>query len=110
MPIIVGRYSSSVDDTATILTIIANGKIGEVVSVDLNWYLDTYHGPNYFRRWNRLREKSGGLTVHKSCHHLDLVQWWIEQKPVEVFAYGALNFFGPNGQYNPLNKNEIGDG
>jgi predicted dehydrogenase len=81
-----------------------------VVSVDLNWYLDTYHGSSYFQRWNRLREVSGGLSVHKACHHLDLVQWWTGQKPEEVFAYGARNFYGPEGVHNPLRPEQIGDG
>lgn len=89
---------------------ISDDKIGQVVSVDLNWYLDTYHGASYFQRWNRLREMSGGLNIHKSCHHLDMVQWWIDQKPEEVFAYGKLNFYGPEGFHNPLSPEQIGDG
>ncbi len=31
------------------------GEIGTVTSVDFNWYLDTTHGADYFRRWHRLR-------------------------------------------------------
>lgn len=96
--------------TTKIRELIKEGKIGRVVSLDLNWYLDTYHGASYFQRWNRQREFSGGLSVHKTCHHLDLVRWWIDQHPVEVFAYGARNFYGPEGVHNPLNANEIGDG
>ncbi len=90
--------------------LIETGKIGKVVSVDLNWYLDTMHGASYFQRWNRLREISGGLSIHKACHHFDLVNWWIGQKPMEVFAYGKLNFYGPNGAHNPLKPEQIGDG
>ncbi|WP_100407345.1 Gfo/Idh/MocA family protein [Bacillus solitudinis] len=80
---------------------ILEGKIGRVTSVDLNWYIDTYHGASYFKRWNRKREFSGGLSIHKSTHHFDLVNWWIDQKPEEVFAYGALNYFGKDGELNP---------
>jgi predicted dehydrogenase len=90
--------------------LIAAGKVGKVISLDLNWFIDTYHGSSYFQRWNREREKSGGLSVHKSCHHFDLVQWWIDQKPLELFSYGARNFFGSDGVHNPLNKEQIGDG
>ncbi len=81
--------------------LILAGNIGKVTSVDLNWYIDTYHGSSYFQRWNRVREYSGGLSVHKSSHHFDLVNWWINQKPFEVFAYGDLNYFGPEGAFNP---------
>ena len=101
------RYTPA---TTKIREIIADGKVGRIVSVDLNWYLDTYHGSSYFQRWNRLREVSGGLSVHKACHHFDLVRWWIGQNVSEVFAYGALNFYGPNGVHNPLTPQEIGDG
>lgn len=80
---------------------ILEGKIGRVTSVDLNWYVDTYHGASYFKRWNRSRENSGGLSIHKSTHHFDLVNWWIDQKPEQVFAFGALNYYGKNGELNP---------
>ncbi len=97
--------------TATkIKELIEQGKVGKVVSVDLNWYLDTYHGSSYFQRWNRKREISGGLSVHKACHHFDLVHWWIGQSVEEVFAYGKLNFYGPKGVHNPLSPEQIGDG
>ena len=95
------RYSPA---ATKIRELIQEGRIGRVVSVDLNWYLDTYHGSSYFMRWNRRRECSGGLNVHKATHHFDLVRWWIDQKPVEVFAYGALNFFGPDGPRNPSRR------
>lgn len=81
--------------------LIMEGKLGRVTSIDLNWYLDTHHGSSYFKRWNRLRELSGGLSIHKSTHHFDLVNWWIDQRPVEVFAYGALNYYGPDSELNP---------
>ncbi|WP_050182889.1 Gfo/Idh/MocA family protein [Domibacillus robiginosus] len=88
--------------------LILSGKIGRVTSVDLNWYIDTYHGSSYFQRWNRLREFSGGLSIHKSSHHFDLVNWWVDQKPVEVFAFGALNYYGADSVLNPKSKPEDG--
>lgn len=84
---------------------ILDGKIGRITSVDLNWYIDTFHGSSYFQRWNRMREFSGGLSIHKSSHHFDLINWWTDQQPVEVFAYGALNYFGPEGEHNPSKQN-----
>lgn len=90
--------------------IIQQGKIGKVISASLHWYLDTYHGASYFNRWNRKREFSGGLSVHKACHHFDLIRWWIDQKAEEVFAYGGLNYYGPKGAHNHLRPDQIGDG
>ncbi|SDO32474.1 Gfo/Idh/MocA family protein [Halobacillus aidingensis] len=84
--------------------LVLSGKVGRVTSVDLNWYIDTYHGSSYFQRWNRNREHSGGLSIHKSSHHFDLVNWWLNQKPVEVFAFGALNYYGSESVHNPVKE------
>ena len=73
--------------------------IGKITSVDFHWYLDTSHGADYFRRWHRLREKGGSLLVHKASHHFDLLNWWIDSDPEEVFAYGALEFYGKNNSF-----------
>ncbi|MCG1021868.1 Gfo/Idh/MocA family protein [Sutcliffiella horikoshii] len=81
--------------------LILEGKLGRVTSIDLNWTIDTYHGASYFKRWNRKREFSGGLSIHKSSHHFDLVNWWLDQVPVQVFAYGTLHYYGKEGEYNP---------
>ncbi|KGA97438.1 oxidoreductase [Alkalihalobacillus alcalophilus ATCC 27647 = CGMCC 1.3604] len=81
--------------------LIQSGKIGKVTSIDLNWYIDTYHGSSYFKRWNRERAFSGGLSVHKSTHHFDLVNWWIDQQPEEVFAFGDLHYYGQESELNP---------
>lgn len=74
---------------------IAEGSIGDVLSVDFAWFLDTRHGADYFRRWHRRRENSGSLLVHKSTHHFDLVNWWIDDVPEEVFAQGTLRYYTP---------------
>lgn len=86
--------------------LLLENKIGRITSIDLNWYIDTYHGASYFKRWNRKREHSGGLSIHKSTHHFDLVNWWLNQNPVEVFAYGALNYYGSEGELNPLKEED----
>lgn len=70
------------------------GEIGEIKSVDLNWYLDTSHGASYFRRWHGLRDIGGTLLVHKATHHFDTLNYWVDSEPEEVFAYGSLDFYG----------------
>jgi predicted dehydrogenase len=74
--------------------IIMRGTIGRPLSVDFSWLLNTYHGADYFRRWHREKHNSGGLMVHKATHHFDLVNWWIDSYPSEVFAFGDLMFYG----------------
>jgi len=74
--------------------IMMQGAIGRPLSVDFSWMLDTRHGADYFRRWHREKHNSGGLLVHKVTHHFDLVNWWIDSYPKEVFAFGDLMFYG----------------
>jgi len=73
---------------------IMQGVVGRPLCVDFSWLLDTYHGADYFRRWHREKQNSGGLLVHKATHHFDLVNWWIDSYPEEVFAFGDLLFYG----------------
>ncbi|MBC8054418.1 MAG: Gfo/Idh/MocA family oxidoreductase [Sphingobacteriaceae bacterium] len=82
-----------------IYELLNNDAIGKVTSVDFHWYLDTSHGADYFRRWHRKREFGGSLLVHKSTHHFDLLNWWLNSDPEEVHAYGALEFYGKNNSF-----------
>ena len=90
------RYSPH---RAKIKELLMAERVGRITSVDFHWYLNTTHGADYFRRWHRLREKSGTLLVHKATHHFDLLNWWLDTDPAEVFAYGALEFYGRNNQF-----------
>ncbi|WP_427892346.1 Gfo/Idh/MocA family protein [Kribbella sp. GL6] len=74
--------------------LIQTGTIGRVTRVVMDYHVDLRHGASYFLRWNRRRELSGGLQVHKSSHHFDLLNWWIGEAPTEIFGYGALNYYG----------------
>ncbi|HEY5448576.1 MAG TPA: Gfo/Idh/MocA family oxidoreductase, partial [Polyangia bacterium] len=68
--------------------LLVGGIIGDVMSVDFHWMLDTHHGADYFRRWHGHKRFSGGLMVHKATHHFDLVNWWLSAVPVSVRAAG----------------------
>jgi predicted dehydrogenase len=74
--------------------VISSGAIGTPTAVDFSWVLDTRHGADYFRRWHREKDKSGGMLIHKSSHHFDLINWWIGSRPKTVFAMGDLKFYG----------------
>lgn len=73
---------------------IMKGAVGTPMQVDFYWVLDTRHGADYFRRWHREMDKSGGLFVHKASHHFDLINWWIQGRPKTVFANAELKFYG----------------
>ncbi len=85
------RYSPH---SSKIRELIMNDTIGDVKAVHFEWMLNTSHGADYFRRWHRDKRNSGGLLVHKSTHHFDLVNFWLGAKPKTVYAQGDLLFYG----------------
>ena len=85
------RYSPR---NSALRELIQSGAIGDVTSVHFEWVLDTVHGADYFRRWHRDKQSSGGLLIHKASHHFDLVNWWIDASPRRVYASGGLRFYG----------------
>jgi predicted dehydrogenase len=74
--------------------LIASGVIGRVKHIDFEYMLNTSHGADYFRRWHSQKEFSGGLLLHKSTHHLDVINWWLDGIPSTVFAMGDLVYYG----------------
>ena len=91
--IVTFNYRYSPRNTA-LKAAIQEGRIGTVTSIDFTWVLDTVHGADYFRRWHRVKENSGGLLIHKASHHFDLVNWWLADAPERVYASGGLKFYG----------------
>ncbi|NQZ33386.1 MAG: Gfo/Idh/MocA family oxidoreductase [Oceanospirillaceae bacterium] len=86
------RYSPA---RTQIKELIMNDTIGDITAVDFRWHLDRVHGADYFRRWHRQHKFSGGLLVHKSTHHFDLLNWWMDSTPTQVFATGSRAFYRP---------------
>jgi predicted dehydrogenase len=78
-----------------VMDLLMSGVIGDVLSVDFHWMLNTHHGADYFRRWHSRKEFSQGLQIHKATHHFDLVNWWLAAVPVSVFATGKREFYTP---------------
>jgi predicted dehydrogenase len=87
------RYSPA---RSQVKDLLASGVIGDILSVDFHWMLNTWHGADYFRRWHSQKAMSGGLMVHKATHHFDLVNWWLSAIPVQVMATGKREFYTPD--------------
>lgn len=82
-------------DFSKVKELIDAGEIGQISSVNYLHTLGRKHGASYFRRWNRRKAFSGGLLVHKSSHHFDLINWFVGSRPTKVTAHGGLVSFGP---------------
>jgi len=75
--------------------LLMSGVIGDILSIDFHYLLNTSHGADYFRRWHRNMENSGGLMVHKATHHFDLINWWQSSVPEMVYASAKRCFYTP---------------
>lgn len=88
---------------AKVKELIMNGAIGEVTSVDFHWNIHRDHLVNYMQRWHGEANRGGTLFVHKSTHHFDLVNWWLDSDPEEVYAQADLEKFGSKGSFRGVN-------
>ncbi|MFC5803200.1 Gfo/Idh/MocA family protein [Streptomyces formicae] len=67
--------------------LLAAGAIGTPTQAHLSFRLRPGHGHSYFLRWHRKAAASGGLQITKSCHHFDLLNWWLADWPQEVVGW-----------------------
>ncbi len=74
--------------------LLMSGTLGDICSVHYEWMLDRDHGASYFRRWHRERKNSGSLLIHKSTHHFDLLNWFLDDEPEIVNAFGTKRVYG----------------
>jgi predicted dehydrogenase len=101
--VIVGFNYRHSTHMAKVKELLVAERVGKITSVDFHWYLNVYHGADYFRRWHGLKAKANSLFVHKASHHFDLLNWWLDSDPVEVTAFATLDHYGKNGEFAGIN-------
>lgn len=78
----------------TIKKLLDDGKIGEVMSMNMEECVGDIHQSHSFVRGNwGNSEKSSVMLLQKSCHDLDLFQWLLGKKCKKVQSFGALSYF-----------------
>ncbi len=68
-------------------------RIGKVLSINFEYCLDRDHGGDYFKRWHKKMEFSQGMLLHKSTHHFDVINWFLEDEPNKVAALGNQVYY-----------------
>lgn len=74
--------------------LVTEGLIGRPLAVNYEYFLNKVHGGDYFKRWHRFMDNSGGMLVHKSTHHFDIANWIIDDEPAYVSAFGNRIYYG----------------
>ena len=94
------RYSPFFKKIKQLLHLI--GPIKTVMACDVQNYS---HGSHIFKCWRRYKEYSGGHVVEKTIHIIDLLNWYLESCPKEVFAFGGNDFWNKeNTKYRDMLK------
>lgn len=85
------RYT---DFFATIKKIVANGKIGKLMSIVHVENVEHRHQAHSFVRGNWSKsEVSSPMILAKSCHDMDILQWIVDEPCTKVSSFGSLSHF-----------------
>ncbi|RFB80325.1 Gfo/Idh/MocA family protein [Methylovirgula sp. 4M-Z18] len=75
--------------------VIAEGALGEIVSIEASEHIAPYHGAFFMRDWRRYQGYSGSFILEKCCHDLDLYQGAVGARPQRVASFGGRKSFVP---------------
>ena len=79
----------------TVKEIIDSGRIGKVIHYEHSENVSYWHfGHSFVRGLYKNKADSNPLILSKSCHDLDLMQWYLGN-PIDVSATGDLSFYKP---------------
>ncbi|MCK5346056.1 MAG: Gfo/Idh/MocA family oxidoreductase, partial [Candidatus Heimdallarchaeota archaeon] len=76
--------------------VIDSGKIGKIIHYDHSENVSYWHFGHSFVRGNwKKKETASPFILAKSCHDLDLMTWFLDEKPLNVQAAGELIHYRP---------------
>lgn len=79
---------------STLKSLISNGEIGDIVTIQHNENIGYFHFAHSFVRGNwRNSELSSPLILQKSCHDLDILLWLVESNCTKITSFGKLSHF-----------------
>ncbi|MET3614102.1 putative dehydrogenase [Rhizobium aquaticum] len=73
----------------------AEGRLGDVVSIEASEHIEPYHGAFFMRDWRRYGRYAGGFMLEKCCHDLDLYNGVVGARPRFVASFGGRKSFVP---------------
>jgi len=77
-----------------IKSMIRNNDLGRIISIHHSECVgNIHHSHSYVRgNWGNT-VKSSNMLLAKSCHDIDIIQWLIDSKCVNVHSFGSLSYF-----------------
>ena len=97
IPFAVGHVMRYTQFTRLVKQLLAEGAIGDLVSVDLVEPVGFWHMAHSFVRGNwRNSQESSFMLLAKSCHDLDWIHYIMEAKCEQLSSFGTLSHFKPD--------------
>ncbi|MFM9863258.1 MAG: Gfo/Idh/MocA family protein [Micropepsaceae bacterium] len=106
-PLFVGLVLRSAPIAREILSIVREGHLGQIVSIDATEHLPPEHGAYLARNWRRKREWGGSFLLDKVCHDFDILGEIAGGRPQRIVSFGGRGIFRPDRE--PLAR-EYSDG
>lgn len=78
-----------------IRTLLDEGQIGQIISVEFNETLGFNHGGFIHQDWRRHRATAGTHLLEKCCHDIDIVNWMVGSRVRYAASFGGLRYFLP---------------
>lgn len=87
----------------------AEGKLGNIASIEASETIPPYHGAFFMRDWRRYGKYSGSFMLEKCCHDLDLYNGVMGCRPRYVASFGGRRSFVPENapQVSGINDLEV---
>ncbi|MBP6011816.1 MAG: Gfo/Idh/MocA family oxidoreductase [Alphaproteobacteria bacterium] len=89
----VGLVLRSAPIVREILSIIQEGHLGQIVSIDATEHLPPEHGAYLARNWRRRREWGGSFLLDKVCHDFDILSDIAGARAQRVVSFGGRGIF-----------------
>ena len=95
-PLFVGLVLRSAPITREIMSIVREGHLGQIVSIDATEHLPPEHGSYLARNWRRKREWGGSFLLDKVCHDFDILGEIAGARPQRIVSFGGRGIFRPD--------------
>ncbi len=85
----------------------AEGKLGDIASIEASEHIPPYHGAFFMRDWRRYEKYTGGFMLEKCCHDLDLYNGVMGCRPRYVASFGGRRSFIPENAPQGVGVNDL---
>lgn len=95
-PLFVGLVLRSAPIAREVLSIVREGHLGRIISIDATEHLPPEHGAYLARNWRRKREWGGSFLLDKVCHDFDILGEIAGARPQRIVSFGGRGIFRPD--------------